>query len=274
MSGRLTGLFNNLKNHLTYSSIWVALALACVYKLVSFTTNDTSFNNFLVCFGIGFIGYNYIYWSVYFISSSNLQYERYLWMRKNKVTMLIVTGLISFATITFIIHSQLYLNLKFIIFALLSLFYILPIKKEFGLRWIPSIKIFIICTSWTLLCLSLIDPPLDHPFTPLIIWLFIFAITLPFDIRDLYSDRLNLKTIPQVIGTKSSIKLAQLCLLLSVIAYTIIKPNTLIASTIFALAGMTALEKVKRNKTQAYINFYIEGLPILWFILIYVSNMI
>ncbi len=226
-----------------------------------------------MCFGIGFIGYNYIYWSVYFISSSNLQYERYLWMRKNKVIMLIVTGLISFATITFIIHSQLYLNLKFIILALLSLFYILPIKKEFGLRWIPSIKIFIICTSWSLLCLSLIETPLDYPITPLIIWLFVFAITLPFDIRDLESDGLDLRTIPQLIGSIQSIRLAQLCLLLSVIAYTTIKPNTVIASTIFALVGLIALEKVKKNKTQAYINFYIEGLPILWIILICTSYM-
>ena len=50
-------------------------------------------------------------------------------------------------------------------------------------------------------------------------FLFIMAITLPFDIRDMYQDRkFHLKTIPVLMGEKRSLILCQMLLLVYIIS--------------------------------------------------------
>ena len=86
----------------------------------------------------------------------------------------------------------------------LSIFY------PFGLRTIPYIKIFLIAAIWTsstmfLLLLEnnqLINQNIIlHLFTR---FLFVFAICIPFDIRDIKYDNIKLKTIPIVFGVSKS----------------------------------------------------------------------
>ncbi|MBK9505813.1 MAG: UbiA family prenyltransferase [Bacteroidetes bacterium] len=103
----------------------------------------------------------------------------------------------------------------------------------FRLRQIPYLKIFLISFVWATVTILL---PVIHSekaynnfhILTMIIerFLFVFAITIPFDIRDMNADsQTELKTIPLLIGEKRSIYASIIVLVLffavSIIHYSI-----------------------------------------------------
>jgi hypothetical protein len=105
---------------------------------------------------------------------------------------------------------------EFVLYTLLfmgfiSVAYSLPVFKKDGywlrLRDVPSIKIVLIALVWTVVTSFLPMQVSGESINWLKIverFLFVFAITIPFDIRDLRFDSLNLRTIPQVLGVKKA----------------------------------------------------------------------
>ena len=110
-------------------------------------------------------------------------------------------------------------RLLLVFLGILSFAYGLPLFSiaghQFGLRNIPGLKAFLITLVWTLSIVLL--PVLEAQDqlttismgdTMLLIakrFLFIAALTIPFDIRDLFEDRKhNLRTIPVVWGEKNA----------------------------------------------------------------------
>lgn len=105
--------------------------------------------------------------------------------------------------------------------ALLSLFYALPVfGSGKGLRDLPYIKVFLIALSWAYLTVPVaalqLDVPLGRSEFGLFLerCLFVLAITLPFDIRDLEIDDPEERSLPQVFGVRVSKGIAILALAL------------------------------------------------------------
>ena len=100
--------------------------------------------------------------------------------------------------------------------------YVIKFSDQLSLRQIPYLKIFLIALAWAsavvfLSALSL-EIPIDR--SSLLIFTsiacFMIAEVLPFDIRDMRSDkRTALKTIPNSLGIRSSIMIAIACLAIS-----------------------------------------------------------
>ncbi|PHN05246.1 hypothetical protein CRP01_17155 [Flavilitoribacter nigricans DSM 23189 = NBRC 102662] len=107
--------------------------------------------------------------------------------------------------------------------ALISMGYVLPIfGRGRRLRDFNYIKIFLIaiCWSWITVYIPALELGLEYNIPLLFLFLerifFIFAITLPFDIRDLEIDRANhVQTIPAVLGVRRSKILAIVALVIS-----------------------------------------------------------
>jgi 4-hydroxybenzoate polyprenyltransferase len=107
----------------------------------------------------------------------------------------------------------------------ISIAYSLPIwgtkGNKYGIRNIPGLKIFIIAMVWagSTVLLPIFEikshdiRTISNQETLILFlnrFLFIVAITIPFDIRDLFQDKQNeLKTIPVIIGEKKSLGLCQ-----------------------------------------------------------------
>ncbi len=151
---------------------------------------------------------------------------RLSWVVRNKKILLLTSILASFICICmmFFMTTQV---LKLIIpLSLLSIFYVVPFLKTNGkkiaLRNYPYAKIIIISIVWTLVTTAL--PYFNRNsyielnntnFLLLLVeqFVFIFAITLPFDVRDLrYDIAAKVKTFPSKIGVKNSIILSELLL--------------------------------------------------------------
>ena len=91
--------------------------------------------------------------------------------------------------------------------------------------------------------------------------LFVFAITIPFDIRDLEFDHSNKKTIPQVFGKKAAVFISCFLLLLTGLLY--------VYSGNYGLIGLCMIAMVLvllsfLQKPDWYYLLIIDGLLILF----------
>ena len=198
--------------------------------------------------------------------------------------------MITFTALAFIAIIQLALTLSLnsiiLLFSIsvLALSYNSPVLKlgsqRFGLRNIPGAKLFIISFVWACSCvwvpiveLTSNGFKLSGIDTFLLVakrFLFVMAITLPFDIRDLYQDRqFNLKTIPVIIGEKNALLLCQLLLLLYV-SFLILFTESINPSAT-ALISVTILTSVliansTFKKNEYFYFLYLDGTLLLQFI--------
>lgn len=108
--------------------------------------------------------------------------------------------------------------------ALLTLFYSIPVfgnkKSIFRLREIPYLKIFLIAFVWASSTILLPIMQSNTVFNKVDVtamlaerFFFVFAITIPFDIRDMETDKqAGLKTIPILFNENTSTAIANLSL--------------------------------------------------------------
>src|SRR6478735_4306254 len=155
-------------------------------------------------------------------------YKRVRWFFAHYRLMVTFTmiSLLSLIPLFFLLSMESRILLVFS--AILSFCYSLPLftvgEQKFGLRNIPGLKTFLITLVWTLSCVLL--PVLEaqdlrladistRDITIMMAkrFLLIFALAIPFDIRDLFSDRqAGLKTIPVAWGEKNAYLFCQLLL--------------------------------------------------------------
>ena len=108
--------------------------------------------------------------------------------------------------------------------------YILPARsgRNKGLRHVPFLKLFLIATVWSgvVVAFPLIARGFgDSPLLYLLLVeraLFVLAITLPFDIRDLHHDEPAQRTVPRALGIGLTRVLALLALLGSLVIVALV----------------------------------------------------
>ena len=162
----------------------------------------------------------------------------------------------------------------------------LSILYPFGLRRIPFLKIFIISLVWatsTLLLLVLENNiPISQNIGAHLIarFLFVFAITIPFDIRDLKYDAQNLRTIPLFFGVLKSRFIAVFALFIcGVIAILQYFENALIFSNLLALILLYFLSSIfivksDESRGEMYFSFWGESLSILGYLFLVIMLLI
>lgn len=155
----------------------------------------------------------------------------------------------------------------------LSLGYVLPLfGNQRRLRDFNYIKIFLIAISWSWITVLLTaqELSLSSQFAVYLMFveraLFVFAITIPFDIRDLAVDKFNkVKTIPAVWGVKPAKNLAYAALLLSaaLIVLSIFTSfyalNTGIALLISLAIAVLAVWGSGRYEHDYYYTGFVDG---------------
>jgi len=161
--------------------------------------------------------------------------------------------------------------------------------KKIRLRNLPGIKLFLIGIVWATSCVLLpiiqidstyaISVPLSE--TLLLVakrFLFICAITIPFDIRDLFQDKLyELKTIPVMLGEKKAWLVCQALLVFYLVLLILftkeLNLNVIgLALTIFLTGWLIFKSNFKRN--EYYYFFFLDGTMILQFLILFICSSI
>lgn len=132
-------------------------------------------------------------------------------------------------------------------------------------RKFPLLKVFYVGLVWGLVNAWLSLPQLRVPF----FWtsfLFITALVLPFDIRDMDTD--DVVTFPKLIGVRNTKLLALLLLSLAAgVAYGYLRPPFGPAFAVAAGVAAIGVFLAQKNRPDAYYSFWIEScsaLPLLF----------
>lgn len=214
-------------------------------------------------------------------------FRRVKWIFSHYRLMISLTIISVLSLIPLILFLSLPAQILLFFLAVVAVGYALPIfslhDKKFGLRNIPGIKLFLIALVWSLSTVLLPILELDSSAlfyisssdTILLVakrFLFIAAITVPFDIRDLFQDRsVALKTIPVMLGEKKAYLfcqglLAAYLVLLFLFSESIDKNFIALTLTIILSGWLIFKSNLVRN--EYYYFLFLDGTMILQFLLL------
>lgn len=213
-------------------------------------------------------------------------FRRVKWIFNHYRLMITITIIAILSIIPLFLFLSTTAKILLIFLALVAVTYNLPVftlnDKKFSLRNIPGIKLFLIALVWSLsavllpiLELESHDVVISSRDTILLIakrFLLVAAITVPFDIRDLFQDKhYDLKTIPVLVGEKRAYLFCQFLLLAYVAMLFLFTknfgPNFLALTLTAALAGWLIF-KAGFKKNEYYYFLYIDGVLILQYLLL------
>jgi len=224
-----------LSNLILYSSVWIG---ACSAALVTFTYDVTGSGILLDPYvGLVFCGTLVLYTMHHLSGIERLRKHteagRFAIIREYRSHILIYGIIGAAGGLYFLSALSVHLIAWLIVPGVLSFLYVVPLGKRKRWRDYHLVKIFLISGVWATLT-GLI--PFVH--TEMATWtsgiilffervLFIFAITIPFDIRDIHIDeKTDLTTLPMVIGIRRSKVLALVVLGISALfTYVLIWQN-------------------------------------------------
>ncbi len=154
------------------------------------------------------------------IRKEALQNEKNKWIREHLYLFygVVLVSVLGFVVAIFLAKIKVLMALAPI--AAITVFYSFPLFKKrnfiFRLREIPLLKIFLIAFVWSAVTILLPVIHSELQFERSELWwmfierfVFVFAITIPFDIRDMAVDRLSgIHTIPLMLGAKRASHIA------------------------------------------------------------------
>ena len=217
---------------------------------------------------------------------------RWFFSHYRLMVTLTIVSILSLVPLFFLISFSSKILLIFL--AILSFAYGLPLfsvgDKKFGLRNIPGLKLFLITLVWTMSCvlLPVLEAQAAHfasismRDTTILIakrFLFIAAIAIPFDIRDLFEDKqFGLKTIPVAWGEKNAYLFCQ-ALLAGYLVLLFLFRNKgfdmdFLALTLSVMLTGWLIFRSKWEKNEYYYFFYLDGVLILQYLLVVGFNFI
>lgn len=250
---------------LLFSNFWVALSagfLSAGFNKHLGISQPSLVGIFTFC--CTYLAYNFHRLiKIYQLKTISSKYTRLYWQQNNlKFTYL--SGFICMLTSCVIYYTVWGFTLDHIgligTIIGVTLFYVLPIPGlNKTLRSIPMNKIVWITMAWVLLLAfpSVMDDE-NISIQPLLICaIWVFAQSIPFDIRDLSYDPKHLKTIPQLIGATGSRMIATTFVLIplfidNTLVYSIFYQFALILSLIGCWASIT-------SRTLLYLELVWEG---------------
>lgn len=273
-------------NFLVYSNLWIAFGAVCMTILSIQQLNFPAYPSTKLLFFIGSATI-VIYQLARLVGLKSMSpaSRSKLQAKKQEIALLISVFVCSGVTLTLFWSLTFYQQLLMLISGLISVLYtfpLVPYKQSYSrLRDVNGLKIGLIALIWmastVLLPLLQATNHWNALYVPIILlcierFLFIFAITLPFDIRDVkYDVEQDLQTIPISLGIEKTKQLAHgllvACMLLQFIIFFMIDGNVilLISTFLVYLLAILLVSNATTQQTDKYYTALIDGLLVLHF---------
>ena len=266
-----------LKKHLLFyinTNFFVALAVLCLHLSTEILLNNSNCRISIFIFFATVLTYNF---QRIVIIQKGINNKKSSWIKKNKKTIYF-TVIFSLA-ITFI----LFLNFKLPTQIVITVCCIISILYPLFLRSVPYLKIFIISIIWTLVSTTLLVFENEVHIDQNIYYLhfsrfcFVFAITIPFDIRDIAIDFKNIKTIPIRFGEKISRYIAVMfifinqLIMLKLNILDFITHQIFYATIVLSFFTVILILQSRSKRKDIYFSFGVESASILMYIILFFS---
>ena len=280
-------ILKSILDFLVFSNIFMALC-AVAQGLVTFhlINSKPSFAVLAILFAatLGVYNFSIIIPKPAFPQKSKHYRIRWFFARYNLMAAITIISFLVLVPLFFYVSFE--SKALLIIMTFLSLGYSIPLFKignrKFGLRHVPGLKPLMITLVWTLSCVLL--PILEvndlHlakislADTTILVakrFFFIGALTIPFDIRDLYDDKqTNLRTIPVAWGEKNAYLFCQVLLAAYVVLLFLFR-NQGFSTDFWALTATVLLTgwlifKAKWEKNEYYYFVAMDGILVLQYV--------
>jgi hypothetical protein len=228
---------------------------------------------------------------IFFASVTGYNFVKYFGLAKfhhrrlaNWLKWIQIFSLISFFGLCYYAFNLLYKTLLYIAgFGIITFLYAIPflpkrlfIDNKQNLRGISGLKIYVIALVWV--GVTVFIPLINNDFqidfdviiTALQRFMFVIVLMFPFEIRDMQFDQLKLSTIPQKIGLKKT-KVIGVILLVGFFLLEFFKKNInserIIILIIITCITLLFLVFSQEYYKKYYTSFWVEGIPILWLLL-------
>jgi len=257
-----------------FSNLHVSLAVFCLTKLTLLKLGQ---EDHLLPILVGLatvVSYNFIR----FVRIADVQGPMLHFMQTNRTVLIGFTLGCSLALGYLLLQLSTTTLTWLIPFGICTLFYVYPTPKKStrrrALRHISYLKIFLIAFSWAGVTVLLV-PVHEGLALDLEVWilfvqrfLLILVITLPFDMRDLVIDLDQIKTIPQSLGLERTKKLGLVCLMVFLgLDFVSADQRMFRIDLIVAVLSLLFLVRASPQQSKYYSAFWIEGIPIIWYLL-------
>lgn len=258
------------------SSIHVALSVYALIR-ITFLKLNLPYDEAVAYFGFygTIVGYNFI------------KYDELVRIRKVKLNStfkaIILVSLLAFiGTIYYFFQLKTQTKIYGCIALLITILYTLPfISKKTNMRNWAGVKIYLVALAWVVVTVWLPVVNADYGFDA-IVWLkslqrfiFVFVLMLIFEIADSQSDELKLQTIPQIIGVKKT-KFLAFFLILIFLFLEKNKSEMITNSFVIVLFVSSLLFLftffVSDKKSKYYTSFWVEAVPVFWWILLLLNG--
>lgn len=252
------------------SSIHVALAVLTLLAISVFEYNLTvQFELWIFIFLGALTGYNFVKYA----KVAGLHHRS---LTNSLKAIQVISG-ICFVLFTLIAFQLSLLTLLVTAgFGLATFFYAVPFVQSKNLRNLSGIKILVVAFVWAgvTVIVPIIASETNISGDVLLTFfqriLIVVALILPFEIRDVPYDSLNLKTLPQQIGVRNT-KLLGEGLLLLCLVFEFFKNSSevpyIISLLVFCVILGWLIAISKTEQTRYFASFLVEGLPIIWLLL-------
>lgn len=259
-----------------HANLHVALSAFCLTKITQIEFGSIGEGVGLFVFASTLVSYNLLrYWKRKDIPAGDAA-----WILSHKRSLLLLNTLACLAMLFFGAALQKESLFLLIPLFLATLFYNMPFQLgslSLQLRNIAGIKIFLVAAVWSsvtvLLPLTEMKSEIqgDEWITFGQRFLFIFAIAIPFEIRDMNLDTRNMRTIPHCLGIRNS-KILGIVLLTLFFSLDFFKDGQIIYSTLplflTTLISIVFLLYSKSQREKYYTSFWVESIPVFWYLLI------
>jgi hypothetical protein len=254
------------------SSIHVALSCYALVR-ITFHVFHIEYDEpmaLFVFFGT-IVGYNFV------------KYDALVRVKKNPISsQLKIIAVLSFVSVVLVGYYFFHLKritqiVSFAIFAITAL-YTLPFfpNRKNARNW-AGVKIYIVAICWVgaTLVLPLINAEIvlttDFFIKSIQRFVLVFVLILVFEIIDLANDDPHLQTVPQTIGVKKT-KLLGLLLLIPFwfleILISTFNYRDAVINLIMVIMLMLFIGFANPNRTKYYTAFWVESVPILWWLMV------
>ena len=265
-------IFKRLLDFYITSSIHVALSVYALVRMTGFLFSITEIEvPALFAFFGTIVGYN-------FVKYDALVRMQHLQMKIELKLIALVSILSFFAVVYYFFQLELITKIIAVVFLILTMLYTLPFfpDRKNARNW-AGVKIYIVSFCWlgVTVFLPLINSGIHFGSNVLVIsiqrFILVFVLILIFEIIDLQVDDPNLKTVPQQIGVEKTKLIGSVLLLLFILFgffQTDLQFLGLFIRLCIALTVFLFLLFANQERSKYYSSFWVEGIPIFWWILL------
>jgi hypothetical protein len=280
-----TGLIKSAANYFFFGNIFISACALCQFWATCLLWQlPLPVALGLFVFLATFLLYNFDSLLPYKLQQQATFSERRAWAERHKKVIVSLMGLAGVGALYLFFRTVFYKYNILLLghLALLSLLYSLPVLpirgKYWPLRHIPLLKIFLIAYVWT--CVTVWLPLLayNQPIFTGEVWLlflrrflFILAITIIFDIRDVERDRATgTITLPGTIGVKRARYIAWVSLGLFALLVALIPQEMYrLALWLSAVATGYVVWQTYPGKSEYFFSVVADGMMVLQFLLLW-----